>query len=336
MAVQINDIIDSIYEQFPQEIRERIEQRKSIVKAKPETITEEDEKWIKEHIDELFKKGAREMKDPLKFSWQPHLRHPSLVVSWSADASKLGTKVTDYLNRKLGGRGFCETEPVEFFPLGGVAIEDDLVQFPESRFYACPKNDLVVFKGTPPSYEWYKLLNLILDVAEQYCHVKELHTIGGMVSLSTHTTPRELVGTFNSPELKKALSHYNLARGLDYETPPGQRPTLNSFLLWAAKRRNILGINLLVPIPFYLAAVDDPKAQRRVLEFFNQRFGLGIDFSDLDEESKSQNKKIAQVRNSFPDIDESIRKLESNLMLSEEESQRLVKEIEKFLREKRG
>jgi len=276
------------------------------------------------------------MKDPLKFSWQPELQSSSLVVGWSVDAGKLGAKVTDYLNRKLGGQSFCEIEPVEFFTLGGVTIEDDLVQFPESKFYSCPGKNLVVFRSAPPSYEWYKFLTLILDTAEHYCHVKEIHTIGGMVSLSAHTAPRELLGTFNSPELKKALSHYNLAEGLDYETPPGQRPTLNSFLLWAAKRRNIPGVNLWVPIPFYLVAVGDPKAQRRVLEFFNQRFDLGIDFSDLDEEIRQQNQIIAEVRNGFPDIDESIRRLESNLRLSEEESQGLVKEIEKLLKEKTG
>ena len=177
------------------------------------------------------------MKDRLKISWQPELQSPSLVIGWSVDAAKLGAKVTDYLNRKLAGQSFYEIEPVEFLSLGGVTIEDDLVQFPEIKFYACPKNDLVVFKSAPPSHEWYKFLNLILDIAQHYCHVKEIHTIGGMVSLSAHTAPRELMGTFNSPELKKALSHYDLAGGLDYETPPGQRPTLNSFLLW-------------VPIPF--------------------------------------------------------------------------------------
>jgi len=166
--------------------------------------------------------------------------------------------------------------------------------------------------------------------------VKDLYTIGGMISLGPHTTPRELTGTFNSLELKKALSHYNLTRGLDYETPPGQRPTLNSFLLWVAKRRNIPGVNLWVPIPFYLVAMDDPKAQKKVLEFFNQRFDLRIDFNDLDEEITRRNEKIAQMRTRFPEIDEYITRLESNLRLSEDENERLVKEIEKFLREKRG
>ena len=95
------------------------------------------------------------MNEPLKFSWRPELQSPSLVVGWSMDAGQLGTRVTDYLIRKLGGQSFCEIEPVDFFPLGGVAIEGNLVQFPESKFYACPNNDLLVFESAPPGHEWY-------------------------------------------------------------------------------------------------------------------------------------------------------------------------------------
>ncbi len=275
------------------------------------------------------------MKDPFKLSWQPELQDSSLIVGWSMDTGKLGTKVTDCLNRKLASESFCEIDPVEFFSLGGVMVEEDLVQFPESKFYASPRNNLVILKSAPPRYEWYRFLNLVLDVAERYCHVKEIITIGGMVSINAHTAPRELMGTFNSPEVKRNLSHYNLASGMEYETPPGQRPTLNSFLIWAAKRRNIPGFSLWVPIPFYLITVDDARAQRMVLELFNQKFSLGLDFSELEEEIKRQNQMMADMRNASPDIDKYIRRLEHNLMLSNEESQRLVKEIEKLFREKR-
>jgi len=276
------------------------------------------------------------MTEPLRFSWQPDLESSSLIVGWSGDASKLGAKVIDYLNRKLGGRSFCEIEPVRFFPLGGVTIEDSLVQFPESKFYSCPGKNLVFFCGDPPTCEWYRFLNLILDTAEHYCYVKELYTIGGMVSLSAHVAPRGLLGIFNSPEIKNALSRYNLISEWDYESPTGQRPTLNSFLLWEARRRNIPGASLWADIPFYLMTVGDPRAEKRVLNFFNQRFTLGIDFSDLDEEIKQQNQMIAEVRKDLPDIDEAIRRLESNLKLSDEQSQRLVTEIERFLKEKRA
>jgi proteasome assembly chaperone (PAC2) family protein len=60
MTNQIDEVIAGLYEKFPPEIKERIEQRKLIARPKTEAITEEDEKWIKEHIDEFFKKRGRE------------------------------------------------------------------------------------------------------------------------------------------------------------------------------------------------------------------------------------------------------------------------------------
>jgi proteasome assembly chaperone (PAC2) family protein len=141
------------------------------------------------------------------------------------------------------------------------------------------------------------------------------------------------MGTFNSPQLKEELSGYDFMGSWDYETPPGQRPTLNSFLLWAAQRRNIPAVTLWVPIPFYLVAVDDPRAQQRVLEFLDQRLSLHLDFSDLDDQIKRQNKRLAEARHRFPEIDESIKRLESNLTLTAEESQKLVRDIEKLLTE---
>ena len=58
MAAQIDDIIVGIYDTLPSEVKARIEQRKSMIQPRPEAITEEDKKWLEEHIDELFKRGG--------------------------------------------------------------------------------------------------------------------------------------------------------------------------------------------------------------------------------------------------------------------------------------
>lgn len=274
------------------------------------------------------------MSDLLKFSWRPELQNSSMLVTWSADDTGLGVNIADYLIEKLGGRSFCEIEPVDFFSLEMVEIEGDVVQFPESTFYVCPGHDLVIFKSPPPTFEWYRYLNLILDVAQDCCRVQEIYTIGGMISLTAHTIPPVIMATYNSPEMKQSLSPYDLAGEWDYETPPGgRRPRITSFLLWAAKRRKIPAVRFWVPIPFYLAGRDDPRALRKVLEFFNQRFHWQIEASDLDEESRQQNEKLARIRQNFPDIDESIKKLENNLSLTAEENQKLVNEITKLLQE---
>lgn len=283
-----------------------------------------------------LREEARAMNDLIKLWEKAELRNPSLVVGWHMDAGRLGERVTDYLNRKLGGQSAGEIEPSSFFPLSGVTVEGDLIRFPESRFYACPRNDLLLFKGTTPSHEWFKYLNLILDAATYYGQVKEIYTIGGMVSAGAHTTPRELVAGFNSPKLKETLERHNVATNIYYETPPGHRPTLSSFLLWTARQRNIMGAALWVPIPFYLVTVQDAQAQRKMLEFFDQELGLQIDFQDIDEEIRQQNEKITQARMESPEIDEYISKLEGNLSLDEADNEKLIKEMEAILGRKRN
>lgn len=265
-------------------------------------------------------------------SWRPEFRTSSLIVGWNEDAGKLGDRVTEFLIRFLSARYLVEIDPSDFFNMGGVTIEDDLVQFPESKLYASPQHDLVVFKSSRPAMECYNFFNQLLDITENLCNTREIYIIGGMTSLSAHTAPRPLLGVFNSLSLKKKLARCEIQSEVTFETPPGQKPTLNSFLLWAARKRNLPGVDLWTPIPFYLMSVDDPEAQKRVLEFFNQRFKLGMDLQIFDESIKRQNMFLSEARIEYPDIDSSILRLESNLMLPQDENLKLEKQIGEYLK----
>lgn len=270
---------------------------------------------------------------PIKIYSEPDFSQSSLVLGRNEDAGNLRRKVTDYLNRKLKGQEFVEIQPEDFFPLGGVAIEGNLAQLPDSKFYACQELELVVFRGDSPRTEWYKSLNSIFDVAEHHCQVKELYIIGSMISFGAHTSPRQLFTVVNSAEIKEALNQYDLVGDMNYQTPAGERPTLTSFLLWIAKERNIPGVSLWVLIPFYLASMEDPQAQKKVLSFLSERLHLEIDFSDVDQEIREQNEQLTRARSLCPEIDDYINRLESNLMLSEKENGELIRKIEEFLRE---
>ena len=273
------------------------------------------------------------MNEKVHFSARPELHTPAMVVGWAMDAGRLGWRVTDYLVKKLGGQAFCEIEPADFFPLNGVTIVNDIVYFPESQFYACPDKNLVVFRSMPPSYEWYQFLSLVLDVAQDYCHVREIYTIGSMIAMGAHTAPRQFFGTMGSAELKTELSEYNLSREMDFETPPGGRPTLNSFFLWAAKRRGIPSANLWIPVPFYLVSADDPEAYRGTLDFLSDRLSLGLDLADLDEQAGVLNERLDRMRAAQPEIDSIVGKLERGLRLAEGEGEKLAEKVSDFLRE---
>jgi predicted ATP-grasp superfamily ATP-dependent carboligase len=255
----------------------------------------------------------------------------SLVVVWNQDVAKLGSKVFNYLSTELKCRPLGEVSPEGFFSLSGVSVESDIAQFPESKFYGGRNKNLVFFKSDIPRFDWYEFINLILDVAMKYFKARQIYTIGGMVLPGAHTMPRTLLPVVNSPEMKRILERYDVVSDMDYETQDGQRPTFSSYLIWAAKNKNIPGACLWVPIPFYLMTVEDPQACRKVLELLNDHLKLHLDFSGIDKEVTEQNRKIEEARSRYPDLDGYISKLEGNLGLTAEEGEKLVKEIDVLL-----
>ena len=267
-----------------------------------------------------------------KLFTRPKFDSSTVVVVWNQDVGRLGPKVADYLTGQLDGQELGEISPEGFFSLSGITVEDDIAQFPESKFYRCQNEDFVIFRSDIPRFDWYGFINLVLDIAEKYFKIKHIYTVGGMVLPSAHTTPRTLLSVVNSTEMKRVLGHYDVVHDMDYETREDQRPTFSSYLLWAAKIRDIPGACLWVPVPFYLMTVEDPQACKKVLEFFNRHLELNINFADIDNEVAEQNNKIAQARSQFPDLDGYITKLESNLGLTADEGEKLVKEIDELLR----
>jgi proteasome assembly chaperone (PAC2) family protein len=270
-----------------------------------------------------------------KFSSNRKLTASSLLVAWNQDAGRVGRKVANYLIDRLKGQEYGEIDPEGFFSLNGVLVEDDVAQFPESKFFLCQQKDLMILRSDIPGHDWYEFLNLVLDVAEEFCKVKTIYTIGGMITSGTHTAPRTLSSVTNSTNMKSLLGHHNVSNDMDYETQEHQRPTFSSFLLWVAKKRNIAGASLWVPVPFYLLSVEDPWACKKLLEFFDTCLKLNIDLADMAQDEAKQSDKIMQVRKEIPELDEYINKLENSVALTANESERLVKEIEEWLRRRK-
>ena len=276
----------------------------------------------------VLKKEVRGVeKAPVEINQTCQLQNPFLLISWQTrDIGKLASKVVDFLIEKIGGQEIAEIKPLGFFSFGGVRFKEDLVQAPESKFWACEKNNLLIFKSDEPEFEYYKFLNTILELAEYHGQVKELYTLSGAISFTAHTHPRRILTVFNQPELKERLRDY----GLDEMTWEGP-PAISSYLLWVAQRRGIPGVSLWPEIPFYLAAREDPQAIKIILSFLNRRFNLDLDLERLNLEIEDQNEKIVQLRRENPEIDQYISRLESGLKLDEEEQFKLVKEVYEIL-----
>jgi len=260
------------------------------------------------------------------------LEKPVLIVAWEEDASNLGVRTVDYLIEGLGCREFGEILPEGFFPMAGVNVVDDVAQFPESKFYISDERNLVIFRSNIPRTGWHGFLNAVLDVAGHDCNVSEIYTLGAMISSAAHTAPRLLISIVNQKEMKEELEPFNIMTGTDYENPPGQKPTLSSYLVWLARQRNIRGVNLWVPVPYYLVSLDDPRACKRLVYFFNSKFDLGVDFSALDAQISQQNSSIADLFQRSPEIESLVRRLETGEGLDGGESEKLAREMAEALK----
>ncbi len=263
------------------------------------------------------------------------IKRSTLLICWQQDVGGIGHGICDYVENEMEAYPLGQIEPEGFYAMDGVAVEDDVALFPENRFIYCPQGDLVIFKGTQPERQWYDFLNTILDVAQKHCAASHIYTLGGMISVTAHTTPRELLTVANSPQMSYDLAQYDpVTTAIEYyETPPGHRPTVNAYLLWLAQHRNLDAGCLWIPVPFYLSPGDDPQAIRRILDFLTLKTNIRIDFKRINDRITAQDDRIRRLRDENADVDNAISALESSLSISGGESQRLINAIREVLKE---
>lgn len=254
---------------------------------------------------------------------QYNLNNPVLIAGWVDDASEIGEKTVDYIIKKAGCTFCAEVLPEPFFPMSGIKVVDDVAVFPESKFYVSPEHNLLVFKSSIPWTDWHRFLQAMLNVALSY-GVQKLYTVGAMVSVAAHTMPRVLISIVNSSEVKSELEQHNVMTGSDFETPPAQKPTLSSYLGWLSRQRDMTAINLWVPVPFYMVQAHDPRACKRLIYFFNDKYGFDIDFTAIDDEISVQNGAIADLFEKSPVLVDYIRRLETGEGLDQDQSEKLA------------
>ena len=283
------------------------------------------------------------MESPVRIYKRPRLRNPSLVIGW-ADTGLVGINAADYLVNKLGAEEFGEIEPHDFSSLPNILIKEGVLQeteYPKNSFYYWKNkettDDLIIWGSTPPALHHYKLVSLILDVAELF-DVKRIYTVGGIYANIAHTERRRVFAVINNPGLKQYVMHYDVELGIDYQGPT----SINGLILGIAKQRNIEGISLWGRVPSYISEIPNPQVCETVLRVLTRMLGIDIDFGEIEARARRANKQINElvsyIRRQNPALDQHIGKLERgmNVEASREDRQRFFEEIEEFLRKQPG
>lgn len=257
------------------------------------------------------------------FKEQP-MQSSSLIVGWhSSDIGRIGSRVIDFLVEKLGGEEMAELKPAGFFTFEGTTFRDNIIQVPESRFWACREADLLLFSSEEPVLNSYKFLNSLLDFGEKYCGIKELYTINGAPSLVAHNKPRKLLTVFNQAGLEEMFEEAEELEHMTWEGPPAT----SSYLLWVAARRGLAGVSLWPEVPFYLAASEDPRAVKTTLSFLARRFQLELELEELEEKANLQQEKLALLQKENSQAGALLQRLEEGDTLDEREQLLLSREV---------
>ncbi len=265
-----------------------------------------------------------------RFTSQPVLEKTSLVIGWTKDAGGVSGRAADYLIEASGGSSFCQIEPAGFFSVGGVTVEDDVAQFPESQFFYSQTSNLVTFRSDQPASRKYDFLNGILDLAQYNGKAEALYTINGIPALLPHTATRRVLGVYNDPVMQKKLRSF-VSSGMTWQGVPHT----STYLLWLARSRGLPGAGLWIEVPFYLTDYEDLWAIKSAISLLGIILGQHWDLSNLDRLIDEEDEKFTQLRKDDRDIDAKIRNLEEGHSLDRQEQMELAEAVQNALRSRR-
>jgi proteasome assembly chaperone (PAC2) family protein len=262
---------------------------------------------------------------------RPVLNKPYLIMGFEGwpNAGEISSFALRYLIDHLGARKFASIATENFYQISSqrpmaVIKEGRLVELKllGNHFYyvqGLSSNDLMLFSGVEPHLRWNVFVDLILDLAERF-HVVELLTIGGTYDYVPHTYPPMVSGLFNHEELRERVIQAGL--GLtEYSGPI----SIHTFILEAAKKRNLRAISLWGHVPQYLQT-RNVKLVCAVLKRLTDLTDIKIYLSDLEKAADYFDQQINHLVEEDPKLQEVISKLEEAYKGAERILQPLRKE----------
>ena len=218
---------------------------------------------------------------------------PAGVVVWPG-MGNVAVNAGYYLMAQLGMNQLAEFSPRELFDIERVEVKDGIIRtsrLPRSRLFVWPdpkkQRDIVVFIGeAQPPMGKYAFCQRLSQYARDL-GVKRVITFAAMV---TQMQPGEAARIFAAATTHECLEE--LSRFQVEVLKDGQISGLNGALLGVAAEEGLEGICLLGEVPMVFAQFPYPQGSYVVLETFSKMADLGLDLSELKQQSEKVEKKL--------------------------------------------
>ena len=291
----------------------------------------------------------------LRYDERPALRQPILIAAfegWS-DASEVATWTARFLVRRWTAAKFAEIDAEEFYVFTEtrpytrwVNERERAIFWPSNEFYyhldPNGDRDFIVMVGPEPHLKWKTFVSSVQQLVEEM-NVSLVLSLGGVLAAVPHTQPVRLTGTALSMDMSR-LKEIPPSPSR-YEGPTGIMGVLNTSL----EKANVPLASLWGSVPHYLAARPNLKVSLAMVHELMKLFHLEFDLTRLQTRTARFEEQVAQVILDNAEIASYVRKLEEEAGRTGQEEtlprggteelpsgEALVKDLEDFLRQKRG
>jgi proteasome assembly chaperone (PAC2) family protein len=292
--------------------------------------------------------------DHVEFDSEPPANLTTLVMAFGGwiDAGRAATGALRHLARDLRAASLARMDPEEFFVFTQERPEVRLradggrdIRWPLSEFLAWDPRDgrdgLLLFSGPEPHLRWHTYAKAFLDVAER-CGVRRIVSLGALLASAPHTRPVLVTARCTDPAARTLLEAWGIYRPPTYEGPTG----ISSVVLDAAERRGMQHVGFMGQAPHYLQDSENPAAIQTLVSFVARLLNLSPDmshFAEAIEAFRAQcDKAVARdraarehVRQLEQEFDAAAGEERQPLPAGELDSQKLMEELQDFLRKQR-
>ena len=276
---------------------------------------------------------------------RPALRRPRALLAWEGwnDACDSASGAASFLLGQFDLEPFALIEPEEFYDFQAhrpsVQTSDGgtrRLTWPGTRFFAVElpdqPRDLVVMVGDEPNLRWKTYARLVAHVLAD-AGVERAVTLGAFIGQVAHTVPVPLMGVSTHPE----LVHAHHLSPSSYEGPTG----IIGVVLEACRELGLPVLSLWAAAPHYLAANPNPRAMLALLDKAAEVLGVAIDTAELAKVAEEFQARVDSAMAENETFLTYVQRLEAEAglphptRLDPKSGDRLISEIEQFLREHR-
>ena len=218
-----------------------------------------------------------------------------------ANAGNVSSGIPEYLIEKLHAKrvGYISKDGFYLFQLPGShfmfrppvkyveGYEEDYQEEPINDFYYAEISEkgLIIFIGTEPNQREDVYVNTLLDGAKEL-GVKRIIVPAGVGGEVPFDKERLVSGTYSLKQMREELENYALSFS-DYN----RNATIGMVINHYSKERGIESVRMSARTLSYQIPVGisgDKRAMYDILRRIRYMFGIDLDLSDLEKESKQQ------------------------------------------------